>query len=180
MAGHHIELAQPAQVLSHLQTASQADRTVFTPGELSSLIGATFAELARHDRRHAPEAIRRLTLALDLRGADSTRNATLDTISLAETHLAGHDLTTHTTSASQAPPTPCTRSPSCYNLSRPSVPQDANRRRRRTGTCGISSFCGAGEPRVVRDKGDLQDDRRDGGRNAANGFVTIRVLAANR
>jgi transcriptional regulator with XRE-family HTH domain len=60
--------------------------------ELYSLTGAGYAELARHQPRYAGEAISRLTLALDLRGADGARNATLDTISLAEAHLADHDL----------------------------------------------------------------------------------------
>jgi transcriptional regulator with XRE-family HTH domain len=60
--------------------------------ELYSLTGAGYAELARHDPSAADEAIRRLSLALELRGADGARNATLDTISLAEAHLAGHDL----------------------------------------------------------------------------------------
>lgn len=60
--------------------------------ELYSLTGAGYTELARHHPRYAQEAISRLTLALDLRGADGARNATLDTISLAEAHLAGHDL----------------------------------------------------------------------------------------
>ncbi len=40
----------------------------------------------------ASEAIQRLTLALDLRGAEGARNAALDTISLAEAHLVDHDL----------------------------------------------------------------------------------------
>jgi hypothetical protein len=60
--------------------------------ELYSLTGAGYTELARHQPRYAGEAISRLTLALDLRGADGARNATLDTISLAEAHLADHDL----------------------------------------------------------------------------------------
>jgi transcriptional regulator with XRE-family HTH domain len=60
--------------------------------ELYSLTGAGYAELAKHQPRYAGEAISRLTLALDLRGADVARNATLDTISLAEAHLADHDL----------------------------------------------------------------------------------------
>jgi transcriptional regulator with XRE-family HTH domain len=60
--------------------------------ELYSLTGAGYTELARYQPRYAPEAISRLTLALDLRGADVARNATLDTISLAEAHLADHDL----------------------------------------------------------------------------------------
>jgi hypothetical protein len=60
--------------------------------ELYSLTGAGFAELAQHQPRYAAEAISRLTLAIDLRGADAARNATLDTISLAEAHLADHDL----------------------------------------------------------------------------------------
>lgn len=153
MAGHHIELAQPAEVLTYLNAASQSGRRgVFTHGELSnqhaiaawanaqnglaqhvhyqtglaeeefarpqqrtgpgwqirhvaeaelySLTGAAYAELARHDPRHAGESIRRLTLALDLRGADGARNATLDNISLAEAHLTDHDLSQarHTTS----------------------------------------------------------------------------------
>jgi transcriptional regulator with XRE-family HTH domain len=60
--------------------------------ELYSLTGAGYTELARHQPRYAPEAIHRLNRALDLRGADVARNATLDTISLAEAHLADHDL----------------------------------------------------------------------------------------
>lgn len=144
MAGHHIELAQPRQVLDYLQAARQpGNGTAFTHGELSnqhaiaawasaqagnaqdtlrqagnaeehfaaaghragpdwqvrhvaeaelySLTGAGYTELARHQPRYAAEAITRLTLALDLRGADGARNATLDTISLAEAHLADHD-----------------------------------------------------------------------------------------
>jgi transcriptional regulator with XRE-family HTH domain len=68
--------------------------------ELYSLTGAGYAELARHQPRYAGEAIRRLNLALDLRGAGGARNATLDAISLAEAHLADHDLgqALHTTS----------------------------------------------------------------------------------
>jgi transcriptional regulator with XRE-family HTH domain len=145
MAGHNIELVQPAQVLAYLAAASQASpQAGFTRGELSnqhaiaawanaqnghtqgvhrqtglaeeqfaragdhtgpgwqirhvaeaelySLTGAGYTELARHDPAAADEAIRRLSLALELRGADGARNATLDTISLAEAHLAGHDL----------------------------------------------------------------------------------------
>jgi transcriptional regulator with XRE-family HTH domain len=60
--------------------------------ELYSLTGAGYTELAKHQPRYAGEAISRLTLALELRGADGARNATLDTISLAEAHLADHDL----------------------------------------------------------------------------------------
>jgi transcriptional regulator with XRE-family HTH domain len=60
--------------------------------ELYSLTGAGYTELARRQPRYATEAISRLALALDLRGADVARNATLDTISLAEAHLADHDL----------------------------------------------------------------------------------------
>lgn len=60
--------------------------------ELFSLSGAAYSELARHDPRHAQEAIRRLSLALKLRGDTFARNATLDRISLAEAHLANHDL----------------------------------------------------------------------------------------
>lgn len=60
--------------------------------ELYSLTGAGYAELSRHHPTHAPEAIRRLTRALDLRGLGVARNATLDTISLAEAHLVAHDL----------------------------------------------------------------------------------------
>lgn len=60
--------------------------------ELYSLTGAAYTELAKHQPRHAQEAISRLKIALDLRGADVARNATLDTISLAEAHLADHDL----------------------------------------------------------------------------------------
>lgn len=60
--------------------------------ELYSLTGAGFTELAKQQPRYAAEAIARLTLALDLRGDDVKRNATLDTISLAEAHLADKDL----------------------------------------------------------------------------------------
>jgi hypothetical protein len=60
--------------------------------ELYSLTGAGYAALSQHDPAHAHEAIRRLTLALDLRGLGGARNATLDTISLAEAHLIAHDL----------------------------------------------------------------------------------------
>ena len=60
--------------------------------ELDSLTGAGFTELARRQPRYASEAITRLSLALDLRGDDVKRNATLDTISLAEAHLADRDL----------------------------------------------------------------------------------------
>ena len=48
--------------------------------------------LARHDGGHTGEAIRRLTAALELRGAGGARNATLDRISLAEAHLLDRDL----------------------------------------------------------------------------------------
>ncbi len=145
MAGHNIELAQPAQVLAYLDAARQPGNPApFTHGELSnqhaiaawanaqagnaqsvlreagnaeehfaaaehrsgpdwqvrhvaeaelySLTGAGYTELAKHQPRYAEQAISRLTLALDLRGADGARNATLDTISLAEAHLADHDL----------------------------------------------------------------------------------------
>jgi transcriptional regulator with XRE-family HTH domain len=60
--------------------------------ELYSLTGAGYTALARHDPRYASEAIRRLTTALELRGAAGARNATLDRISLAEAHLLNHDL----------------------------------------------------------------------------------------
>lgn len=60
--------------------------------ELYSLTGAGYTALARHDARYASEAIRRLTIALELRGAAGARNATLDRISLAEAHLLDHDL----------------------------------------------------------------------------------------
>jgi transcriptional regulator with XRE-family HTH domain len=60
--------------------------------ELYSLTGAGYTALARHDARYANEAIRRLTTALELRGAAGARNATLDRISLAEAHLLNHDL----------------------------------------------------------------------------------------
>jgi hypothetical protein len=60
--------------------------------ELYSLTGAGYTALARHDSRYASEAIRRLTTALELRGAAGARNATLDRISLAEAHLLNHDL----------------------------------------------------------------------------------------
>ncbi|MEO3855775.1 hypothetical protein [Acrocarpospora sp. B8E8] len=60
--------------------------------ELFSLTGAGYAELSKHSPAHAPEAIWRLTKAIDLRGFGGARNATLDNISLAEAHLATHDL----------------------------------------------------------------------------------------
>ena len=60
--------------------------------ELYSLTGAGYTALARHDGGHAGEAIRRLTAALELRGAAGARNATLDRISLAEAHLLDRDL----------------------------------------------------------------------------------------
>lgn len=60
--------------------------------ELFSLTGAGYAELSKHWPAHAPEAIRRLTKAIDLRGLGGARNATLDNISLAEAHLSAHDL----------------------------------------------------------------------------------------
>jgi transcriptional regulator with XRE-family HTH domain len=60
--------------------------------ELYSLTGAGYTALARHDARYASEAIRRLTTALELRGAAGARNATLDRISIAEAHLLDHDL----------------------------------------------------------------------------------------
>jgi len=63
-----------------------------TEAELFSLTGAGFAELARHNPRHAGEAIHRLGRALELRGGESARNRCLDLISLAEAHLADHDL----------------------------------------------------------------------------------------
>lgn len=85
--------------LAEEQFASAGDRTApgwqvrhIAEAELYSLTGAGFTELARHEPRYAGEAIRRLNLALDLRAADGARNATLDTISLAEAHLADHDL----------------------------------------------------------------------------------------
>jgi transcriptional regulator with XRE-family HTH domain len=60
--------------------------------ELYSLTGAGYTALARHDVRFAAEAIRRLTVALELRGTAGARNATLDRISLAEAHLLDRDL----------------------------------------------------------------------------------------
>lgn len=60
--------------------------------ELFSLTGAGYAELSKHSPAHAPEAIRRLTKAIDLRGLGEARNATLDNISLAEAHFAARDL----------------------------------------------------------------------------------------
>jgi hypothetical protein len=85
--------------LAEEQFASAEDRTGpdwqvrhVAEAELYSLTGAGYTELARHQPRYAGEAIRRLNLALDLRGADGARNATLDTISLAEAHLADQDL----------------------------------------------------------------------------------------
>jgi transcriptional regulator with XRE-family HTH domain len=70
--------------------------------ELYSLTGAGYTALARHDARSAPEAIRRLTAALELRGVAGTRNATLDRISLAEAHLIDHDLSQALAASSQA------------------------------------------------------------------------------
>jgi transcriptional regulator with XRE-family HTH domain len=156
MAGHHIELAQPAEVLNYLNAAAShaGRRSIFTHGELSnqhaiaawanaqsglaqhvhyqtgiaeeefarpeqrsgpgwqirhvaeaelySLTGAAYAELARHDPRQADESIRRLSIALNLRGAGGARNATLDNISLAEAHLADHDLGQALQTTSQA------------------------------------------------------------------------------
>jgi transcriptional regulator with XRE-family HTH domain len=85
--------------LAEEQFASAEDRTGpdwqvrhVAEAELYSLTGAGFAELARHEPQYASEAIRRLNLALDLRGAEGARNTALDTISLAEAHLADHDL----------------------------------------------------------------------------------------
>lgn len=70
--------------------------------ELYSLTGAGYTALARHDARCAPEAIRRLTAALELRGVAGARSATLDRISLAEAHLISHDLDQALTASSQA------------------------------------------------------------------------------
>lgn len=58
--------------------------------EMYSLTGVAYRHLAAHDPRHAPEAIRRLELALRLR--DETRNTTLDYLALAEAHLLGYNL----------------------------------------------------------------------------------------
>jgi hypothetical protein len=60
--------------------------------ELYSLTGAGYTALSQHHPVHVAEAIRRLSLALDLRGLGAARNTTLDQISLAEAHLIGHDL----------------------------------------------------------------------------------------
>lgn len=60
--------------------------------ELYSITGAAYTELAQHDARHAEEAIARLSRALKIRGPGFARNATLDVISLAEAHLARHDI----------------------------------------------------------------------------------------
>jgi transcriptional regulator with XRE-family HTH domain len=70
--------------------------------ELYSLTGAGYTALAHHDPRQAPEAIRRLTAALELRGAAGARNATLDRISLAEAHLLDHDLSQAVGASGQA------------------------------------------------------------------------------
>jgi hypothetical protein len=85
--------------LSEEQFASATHRTGpdwqvrhVAEAELYSLTGAAYGELARHQPRYAGEAIRRLNRALELRGIGGARNATLDAISLAEAHLADHDL----------------------------------------------------------------------------------------
>lgn len=70
--------------------------------ELYSLTGAGYAELARHEPVFADEAIRRLNRALELRGGESARNRTLDTISLAEAHLAAHDVAESARTAARA------------------------------------------------------------------------------
>lgn len=70
--------------------------------ELYSLTGAAYAELAQHYPRYAEEAVSRLNRALEIRGPGFARNATLDVISLAEAHLARHDIDQAVTHANNA------------------------------------------------------------------------------
>jgi transcriptional regulator with XRE-family HTH domain len=90
----HRETGLAEQLFAAADRSSVPDWQVahVAEAELYSLTGAGYTALARHDARYAAEAIRRLTAALELRGAAGARNATLDRISLAEAHLIDRDL----------------------------------------------------------------------------------------
>lgn len=60
--------------------------------EMWSITGAAYTDLARHDRRCATEAVRRLDKAIALRDQGFERNTILDLISLAEAHTVTYDL----------------------------------------------------------------------------------------
>lgn len=93
-AGVHREAGLAEEQFASAENRTGPDWQVrhVAEAELYSLTGAGYAELARHEPWYASEAIRRLNLALERRGDGGARNATLDTISLAEAHLADHDL----------------------------------------------------------------------------------------
>lgn len=59
----------------------------FDPAELHGTIGARYRDMARHDRRHAVDAVQHVTMALALREPDRTRNRAFDLVSLARVQL---------------------------------------------------------------------------------------------
>ncbi|MGH3613028.1 MAG: hypothetical protein ACRDRK_10635 [Pseudonocardia sp.] len=59
----------------------------FDPAELHGTVGARFRDMARHDRRHASDAARHVTTALELRGPNRARNRAFDYVSLARVQL---------------------------------------------------------------------------------------------
>ncbi|RKS76498.1 hypothetical protein BZB76_1854 [Actinomadura pelletieri DSM 43383] len=77
---------------SPLQGAARWESRHGQESELFSLTGAGFATLSVLKASAAPEAISRLTRALELRGGGFSRNTILDHLSLADAYLNAHEL----------------------------------------------------------------------------------------
>lgn len=63
----------------------------FDAAELHGTVGARYRDMARHDRRHAVDAVAHVTAALELRGPDRARNRAFDHVSLARVQLIARE-----------------------------------------------------------------------------------------
>lgn len=64
----------------------------FDGAEMAGVTGGRLLDLARHDPRHAPSAIKHIAKALELRNASSLRSRALDQVGLAQLHFMMGDV----------------------------------------------------------------------------------------
>jgi hypothetical protein len=81
-----VDAAEDAHAASDPASEPRWLRT-FDTAELVGTIGARYRDLARHDGRHAPQAVHHLGRALELRDPALTRNRAFDLVALGRAHL---------------------------------------------------------------------------------------------
>jgi hypothetical protein len=81
-----VDTAEAAHAASDTAREPRWLRTLDT-AEMVGTIGARYRDLARHDRRHAQQAVDYLSRALELRDPARTRNRAFDLVALGRAHL---------------------------------------------------------------------------------------------